>query len=673
MVAIILKKKSLALVSAALLISFFSGSLTHGLKAQSFAQRARQQQQFKKQQIAKAQAAAAAKAKAEQNRLKAEAKKPPKLPVAPRDPKAVAVVPVNPDRREEALKSAARIDELAEAALTRENQKRNSDSSEYQFVRRVYLDVTGTIPTLAQAKAYLDNRSKEKRSDLIDHLLNSPGYASHMYNYWADVLRLVDRSNNNRYLRPYEDWVKESLRKNTHFDDMVRQMLSSEGRVFDDPATGYMLRDAGMPLDNLNNTVRIFLGTRIGCAQCHDHPFDRWKQKEFYELAAFTGGIQFSKNPEVKMDIPNTEFRDRKYNQLRNVILNNNRQNVWENSRVKLKYPHDYDYPDAKPGEVVKPSVLWGEIPTDVRSMPGRVQFAAWVTSKENTRFARTLANRLWKQVMGLGLIEPVDDMQDDTLATNEELMRFLESEMVRLDFDMKEFLRIVLNSKTYQAQVTYTDLEPGKPYLFSGPVLRRMTPEQVWDSLLTLTIPNPDLVPRPKDDEFVDLVMIRKGEKATDLAVRADQLPEVQKSQRQADDKSIYNPGDIPERILLRRASELPSPLPLGHFLREFGQSDREIISANHTDGTVPQLLELFNGAASHMIIENGSVLDLTLTGNRTANAVADEIFMSILTRHPTTREKRLAYMEANTNGKVGVGNIIWALLNTREFLFIQ
>jgi hypothetical protein len=179
--------------------------------------------------------------------------------------------------------------------------------------------------------------------------------------------------------------------------------------------------------------------------------------------------------------------------------------------------------------------------------------------------------------------------------------------------------------------------------------------------------------VPRPKDDEFVDLVMIRKGEKATDLAVRADQLPEVQKSQRQADDKSMYNPGDIPERILLRRASELPSPLPLGHFLREFGQSDREIISANHSDGTVPQLLELFNGAASHMIIENGSVLDLTLTGNRTANAVADEIFMSILTRHPTTREKRLAYMEANTNGKVGVGNIIWALLNTREFLFIQ
>lgn len=651
-----------------LFVSILGVLLSPEPQAQTIQQRLKQQQQ----NLAKARAAALAKAKAEQARAIAESKKPPKLPNAPRDPKSVAVAPVDPNRLGDALKSAAKIDELTANALKNNNQEPNADTSEYQFVRRVYLDVTGTIPTLAQTKAFVDSRSKTKRTELIDLLLNSPGYASHMYNYWADVLRLVDRSNN-RYMRPYEDWVKESLRKNTHFDDMTRQMLSSEGRVFDNPATGYLLRDAGMPLDNLNNTVRIFLGTRIGCAQCHDHPFDRWKQKEFYELAAFTGGIQFNKNPEIQMDIPQPEFRDKKYNQLRNVILNNNRQNVWENNRVKLKYPHDYDYPDAKPGQIVKPAVLWGKIPTDVRSMPGRVQFAAWISSKENPRFVRTLSNRLWKFVMGRGLIEPVDDLQDDTVASNEELMRFLDSEMVRLDFDMKEYLRIILNSKTYQRQADYDDIDPKKPYLFPGPVLRRMTAEQVWDSLLTLTIPNPDLIPRPDDQEYVDLVKIKKGEKATALAVRAEQLPEVQKSERQADMKSNYNPGDIPETIVLRRASELPSPLPLGHFLREFGQSDREIISANHTDGTVPQLLELFNGAASHMIIENGSVLDMTLTGNRTAKSVVDEIFMSILTRHPTEREKRMAYMEANTNGKAGIGNIIWALLNTREFLFIQ
>jgi len=614
------------------------------------------------------------KAQFKASQAKAAAPAKSKLPAAPTDPKTVAVAKVDPARRDAALATAAKIDTLIEEALTRNGQKPHADANEFQLVRRMYLDVTGTIPTPQQALAYTGSKSKGRTVELVDQLLNSPGYASHQYNYWADVLRLVDRSNNNRYLRPYEDWVKDSLRKNRHFDDMVREMLSAEGRVFDNPATGYVLRDAGMPLDNLNNTVRIFLGTRIGCAQCHDHPFDKWKQKDFYRLAAFNGGLQTQKQPKLEMDIAKNEIGNQKFNQFRNVILNNNRQNVWENGKVKLRYPHDYDYPDAKPNEVVKPGVLWGSVPSDLQSMPGRVQFAGWVTSKTNPRFARTLANRLWKQVMGRGLIEPVDDMKDDTVASNEAVMRLLEEELVRLDFDTKEFVRILLNTKTYQRQVTYNEIDTARPYLFPGPVLRRMTAEQVWDSLLTLTIPNPDLVPRPDEREFQAIVMIKPGEKASDVAARAEKLPEARKSERDADNKSLYNPGDIrDERMILRRASELESPLPLGHFLREFGQSDREIIAANHTDGTVPQLLELFNGAASHMIIEDGSALGKTMAVQKTPNAVVNDIFLSILCRFPSDREKLLAYKEANVNGRVGLGNVIWALLNTREFLFIQ
>jgi hypothetical protein len=642
-------------------------------QGQSLKQKARQQQQA----IAKARNQAIAKAKAQQQRLMAEYKKnasaKPKLPAVTPDPEAVAVKPVDPDRREQALASAEKLDTIIEDLLTKSSQKPNAMTNDYQFVRRVYLDITGTIPTASQANAFVADKSKTKRVELIDRLLNSPGYASHLYNYWAGVLRLVDRSNNNRYLRPYSDWVKSSLRSNQSFDKMVFRMLSAEGRVFDDPAAGYLLRDAGMPLDNLNNTVRIFLGTRIGCAQCHDHPFDKWKQKDFYRLAAFSGGLQYAKPPQIQMDIPKQELQDRKLAQFRNVVLNNNRQNVWDNAGVKLKYPHDYDYPDAKPGQVVEPAVLWGNVPTDVRSMPRRVQFAGWLTSEENPRFSRTLANRLFKFVMGRGLIEPVDDMHDDTVASNEAAMRFLETEITRLNFDMKEFLRIVLYSRTYQRQATYDDIDLSKPYLFPGPVLRRMTAEQVWDSLLTLTLPNADAVPRPGDDEFETLIKTKKGEKASEIAARVEKLPEVLKSARQAEDTSQYVAGDIPERLILRRASELPSPLPAGHFLREFGQSDRELIDADHTDGTVPQLLELFNGAASHMIIENGSVLDRILSDNRTMNATVDEIFMSILTRRPTDREKRVAYGEANANGRPGIGNVIWALLNTREFLFVQ
>ncbi|MFM7593979.1 MAG: DUF1549 domain-containing protein, partial [Isosphaeraceae bacterium] len=270
------------------------------LFSQSLVQKARQQQKA----IAKSKADAAAKTRQQQQRLQAEAIKnasaKPKLPKAPSDPKSVAVAPVDPNRREAALASAATIDTLVESALARGGQKPNPESNDFQFLRRVYLDANGIIPTLAQSSDFLNDKKKTKRVDLIDKLLSSPGYASHLYNYWADVLRLVDRSNNNRYLRPYEDWVRQSLQKNMHFDDMVREMLSAEGRVLDTPATGYVLRDAGMPLDNLNNTIRIFLGTRIGCAQCHDHPFDRWKQKEFYQLAAFGGGVQYTKPPQVQ-------------------------------------------------------------------------------------------------------------------------------------------------------------------------------------------------------------------------------------------------------------------------------------------------------------------------------------------------------------------------------------
>ncbi len=132
----------------------------------------------------------------------------------------------------------------------------------------------------------------QKRARLIDQLLNSPGYASHFYNYWTDVLRVTERLANNVPGRPYAEWIKVCLETNKPYDKMVYEMLTAEGKIFENPAAGYILRDSGMPLDAMNNTVRIFLGTQIGCAQCHDHPFDRWKQKEFYQMAAFTAGTQ---------------------------------------------------------------------------------------------------------------------------------------------------------------------------------------------------------------------------------------------------------------------------------------------------------------------------------------------------------------------------------------------
>jgi hypothetical protein len=205
----------------------------------------------------------------------------------------VEIAPVDPALRDQAIRSAAKIDEIVEAALKKGNVNPNEPTTDEQFVRRAYLDIVGTIPTSKQADSFIRSTNPNKRVNLVDQLLNRAGYGSQMYNWMADMLRLVDRVDGFTYIRPYSDWVKESIRDNAPWNEMVHDMLTAEGQVWDNPAAGFYVRDQGMPLDNLNNSIRMFLGTRIGCAQCHDHPFDRWTQKEFYQLAAFVGGIDY--------------------------------------------------------------------------------------------------------------------------------------------------------------------------------------------------------------------------------------------------------------------------------------------------------------------------------------------------------------------------------------------
>ena len=162
------------------------------------------------------------------------------------------------------------------------------------FLRRVWLDLAGRAPTGAEAAAFLDDPDPRKRAKLIDALLASEAHVSHAFNQWADILRLKSRYTNTANVVPaaYARWLRESLRTNKPYDRFVREMLSAKGLAWDDGAVGYYLRDPGMPLDNLALTSRVFLGTRIECAQCHDHPFDQWKQTQFYRLAAYTYGNQ---------------------------------------------------------------------------------------------------------------------------------------------------------------------------------------------------------------------------------------------------------------------------------------------------------------------------------------------------------------------------------------------
>ena len=617
---------------------------------------------------------------------KKPAPKPPKinLPESVRKPgpTPMKVTPAAASTRGTLTAQARQLDSIVESKLYGEGLRPNDLADDEVFLRRVYLDVAGRIPTLEEATEFLESDDAERRKDLIDKLLSSPDYVSNMYNFWADTLRLVERPQPNIVADPFLAYVKDSIRTNKRYNQWVYEMLTANGKTWENPAVGYQLRDDGMPLPYIDNTVRVFLGTQVGCAQCHDHPFDQWTQYQFYELAAFTAGTRTriqrgspgyeKQNPANKLINEARKHHDkgRVPGQFQRLV----RANTYNVSEVKatLRLPHDYAYEDAKPKSVVKPSVLWGEVPTKARGSSPREQFAAWVTSADNPQFSKTIANRIWKRFLGIGLVEPVDDFNDDHPCLNPELLKFLATELKRTDFDLKELIRLVLYSDTYQRKASDYELTSGKPYYFPGPTVRRMTAEQVWDSILTLAVHNPWPFQRPTANEMAPIMDLDFGSATYG---RVKQMSErfgetyFQNYYKRSINKHAYK-GNV-----LCRASELPTPLPAGHFLRQFGQGNRESINGGQQDATVPQILAMFNGPITHVMLEAGSsIVDNVLAVERTKDRI-DAIFLSVLSRYPNPVDRRIAASELGRTraDAVGYGNIIWALLNTREFLFIQ
>ncbi len=273
---------------------------------------------------------------------------------------------------------------------------------------------------------------------------------------------------------------------------------------------------------------------------------------------------------------------------------------------------------------------------------------------------------------MGLGIVEPIDDFRNDSKPSHPELLEHLTDEVLRLNFDLRELIRIIANTQTYQKLAMVHDPSSTDAYAFAAPVLHRMTAEQLWDSLLTLVAYNPWAYQRPTAKEIADVV---------DLELGKVQLSDVEKVA--ANYESTYFLPKYNRELqkicgykgqLLVRASEIPTPVPLGHFLRQFGQSDRETIEGGRTVGTVPQILAMFNGPITHILLEPGSVIydNVIQVGN--INGV-DIVFLSILSHKPTVSDRDFAVKEVKTAETMGqgFGNLIWSLLNTREFIFIQ
>jgi len=636
--------------------------------------------------------------------------------------------------------------------------KSNPLMSDEQFVRRLYLDIAGRIPTYEETTAFLKDTSPTKRGALIDKLLDSDGYVSTTYNYFAEMLRMKDANDGGaNFVRglPYIKWFKEQIQNNTAWDKMVYAMISADGKVWNNGAAGYLLRDSGMPLDNLANTLSVFLGTDVACAQCHDHPFAEWTQRQFYEMASFFGATTTRLNgrdlggmdPQKRLVAETDELMTqggadpKKFRNLIGNVIGANRYVVQDLPENHTKLPPDYKYHDGKPNDPVSPKLItWSKsgeknpayveisaiekkaaLPkkasaaatAKVSKAKGEVNeglraaFARWMVNPQNPRFAMTIANRMWARVMGVGLTQSLKSLDHPEESSNPELLQHLANEMVRVKFNLKEFVRIVYNTQTYQREATTEELAMGEPYYFQGPMLRRMSAEQAWDSYMTLVLgKDVDKYKNTESEQYgravdMDLSNPKLDGKTVLLKVTAAQnlnknsMMKVKgglaaagggkdakgkgKETMMEDDQMAEGGDDMSQNILsyggmkLMRASELEQPARAGHFLREFGQSERLLIDGGVRSGSVPQVLMMMNGKAQEMLTNKDSLIHRRIGEAKDPADKVEVVFLSILNRKPTLLEKDIAKKELTANGEAGYSNMIWALINTREFSFVE
>ena len=646
---------------------------------------------------------------------------------------------------------ANKIDLLVEEKLASEGLNRNKRSSDSVFLRRVYLDIVGRIPNLEETQTFLNSKNKSKRANLIDELLDSYGRTSRQFNFWADLLRIKSKVGNGLSGQPYIEFVKDSLQKNQPYDEFVQEMLTALGSnlAHDNGEVGYYLRDRNMPEDNMSNTVRVFLGTRLECAQCHDHPYDEWTQRQYFEMVAFTGGISFRNNnsntKELQKLIRNAEVPEKirgkisKFTKALNAGISGSGTGL-------ARLPENFQGTDGADGEIVVAREMFegtpiteAEIPSrgnskknakkrnkrqkgrirGVKEIGSREVYAAWLTDPENPRFATVIANRLWKQAMGIGLIEPVDIIEEGTEGSNPALMEYLAETMIDLDFDMKEFQRVIYLSETYQASAFTNDVPDVTKYNFQGPIVRRMSAEQIWDSLLSLVVAEIDVrqtnmsgnqyVSPEQYEKLLEMTPAEIIEFATQAAEKngkgnKDSFKQMKKKELHAKQREFKkqlrtaqkakDSVAVKELMLKRaqfvselrrnqpqftRASELRSPAPARHFLREFGQSDREVIDNANSEPSVPQVLSMMNGILEKSVCRDRNSLLMQQAMQATSSQERVEtVFLTMLSRKPSRQELNTwrpdfdAAPQQNQNAMMDTfSDLIWTIANSNEFIF--
>ncbi|MDB5310812.1 MAG: hypothetical protein JWO38_5014 [Gemmataceae bacterium] len=469
-----------------------------------------------------------------------------------------------------------------------------------EFVRRAHLDCVGRLPTIEEVKAFLADKDAKKRDKLIDKLADTPEFADFWALKWADVLRSSRKTIQVKGSYGFQAWLRGHFQRNTPVDEIVRELITANGNTFANPPANYY-RIAKDPQSLAETTAQLFLGVRMQCAKCHNHPFERWTQDDYYGMAAWFARVRNKPEPVIgsKPAAPAAGAeviflaRDGEVTQPRTQ------------KTMKPRYPGIGDV-DVKPGA------------------DRREALAEWLTSPGNPFFAKSVANRVWFHLMGKGIVDPVDDFRESNPSCNDDLLDALAKDFAKNKFDMKHLVRTIMKSRTYQlsAQPTETNRDDNK--YFSHAVTKLLTAEQLLDALCDVTA-----VP----EKFAGLP----------AGTRAVQLP----------DGEVNHP-----------------------FLKTFGQPARELACEceRESDGNLAQALQLINGPTVNEKIRNpGNRLGKLLGGKTADDAVLTELYYSALSRPPFEDEKKLAlaHVAKAADKRKAWEDVLWALINTREFLF--
>ncbi|QEH35026.1 Bacterial Ig-like domain (group 2) [Aquisphaera giovannonii] len=522
--------------------------------------------------------------------------------------------PAGPGEVADARKPRDFVDEHVDKQLARLNLPASPACSDAEFVRRAYVDTIGRVPTSDEARAFLADGSPGRRDALIDALLARPEFADYWTYKWSDVLMLNGTRLRPEALKAYYRWIRQQVAENRPWDEFVRAIVTATGEsVEDGPTNFYALSQS--PEDMTENVSQAFLGLSIGCARCHNHPLEKWTNDQYYGMASL-----FAR---VRAKGWGGEGRS-----------GDGRRTVYVASSGELVQP--------RTGKPQPPAPL--DAPPLAFDDPGdrRVVLARWLTAPENPYFARSIANRVWANFFGVGLVEKVDDMRASNPASNEALLAAAAAFVVDHKFDLKALMRVILRSNAYQRTSRPLPGNLADRRFYSRYYPRRMTAEVLHDAIVQVTgVPT-----------RFDTVAFPGGD--------------VQKT-------DFYPLGT--------RAVQLYDAAVDSYFLQAFGRNPRRIVCEceRSVEPTMVQVLHLSNGdTLNEKLHAKGgrpeALLRLRREGMSSA-ALVDEIYLACLSRYPTEPERKglldLLPPPGAADEAAVVEDIFWGLMSGREFLF--